>query len=218
MEKSIESIWKEGFLNKDALIAPKINDLYNRKSKHIVDKFKRMYTINIRAIIVFAILVLPFTFITDMPYMGIPICLIFIGLAIISSGLKNQLSNIDTNVNSFQYLHSFNSWVKNMVAFNAKISTYLYPTIFLAMMIGFWFGSIGGDIPGEKFISWLLMEFPNSPLLFGLPVYLIIGVITILVLLAYFGGRIGTWDINLVYGRILKKLDVLVADIEELSA
>ena len=28
MEKSIESIWKEGFLKSDALVAPKLNDLY----------------------------------------------------------------------------------------------------------------------------------------------------------------------------------------------
>ena len=29
MEKSIETIWKEGFLEKDVLLAPKLNDLYN---------------------------------------------------------------------------------------------------------------------------------------------------------------------------------------------
>jgi len=40
MEKSIETIWKEGFLESDALVAPKLNDLYNQKSIHIVDKFK----------------------------------------------------------------------------------------------------------------------------------------------------------------------------------
>jgi hypothetical protein len=30
MEKSIETIWKEGFLKNDALIAPKINNLYTQ--------------------------------------------------------------------------------------------------------------------------------------------------------------------------------------------
>ena len=50
MEKSIETIWKEGFLNQDALIAPKLNNLYNKKSTHIVDKFKRMFRINLIAI------------------------------------------------------------------------------------------------------------------------------------------------------------------------
>ena len=42
MEKSIEAIWKEGFLEQDALVAPKINELYNQKSSDIVDKMTRM--------------------------------------------------------------------------------------------------------------------------------------------------------------------------------
>ena len=52
MEKSIESIWKEGFLKSDALVAPKLNDLYNQKSEHVVDKVNRLYTINLIVIIV----------------------------------------------------------------------------------------------------------------------------------------------------------------------
>jgi hypothetical protein len=31
MTKSIEAMWKEGFVNEACLTAPKINDLYNRK-------------------------------------------------------------------------------------------------------------------------------------------------------------------------------------------
>ncbi len=42
MDKSIETIWKEGFLRGDALVAPKVNDLYAQKSRHIVDKIQRM--------------------------------------------------------------------------------------------------------------------------------------------------------------------------------
>ena len=38
MEKSIETIWKEGFMKDDALVAPKLNDLYNQKSANIIDK------------------------------------------------------------------------------------------------------------------------------------------------------------------------------------
>ena len=43
MEKSIETIWKQGFLKSDALVAPKLNDLYNQKSTHIIDKFNNMF-------------------------------------------------------------------------------------------------------------------------------------------------------------------------------
>ena len=54
MEKSIESIWKQGFLENDAMVAPKLNNLYNQKSIHIIDKFKRMFKINLNALVIFS--------------------------------------------------------------------------------------------------------------------------------------------------------------------
>jgi hypothetical protein len=46
--------------------------------------------------------------------------------------------------------------------------------------------------------------------------YGLLGGILVLVLLAYFGGRIYQWDLNIVYGRVLKKLDEIIADMEDL--
>ena len=44
MDKSIEQIWKNGFLNEDLLI-PKVKSLYNQKSismvENIINKFKK---------------------------------------------------------------------------------------------------------------------------------------------------------------------------------
>ena len=216
MEKSIETIWKEGFLKSDALVAPKLNDLYNQKSTHIIDKFKRMYEINLAAIIVFAIILLPISFITEMPYMGIPMFILFNVVVIFNRKFKKRLDKIDKNQNSYQYLNSFDTWMKDMVSLNTKMSRYLYPYIFISMFMGFWFGSIGGNIPGEDFVNQLIIDYPNMYLLFGLPLFGILGVILVISLLAYFGGRIGKWDVNLVYGGILKKLDELLADMEEL--
>jgi hypothetical protein len=218
MEKSIEAIWKQGFLESNALIAPKLNNLYSKKSIDLVDKFKRMYKINIWAIIIFAFLVLPFSIWTEIPYLGIPMSLLFVFVARFSHKFKNRLDDIDKNVNSYQYIKSFDIWIKDMISFNAKMSRYLYPFIFLSMLAGFWFGDFGGNIPGEEFVNNLIKDYPEMYMLFGLPVVGILGVIVILFLLAFFGGRIGTWDINLVYGRILKKLDGLLAEMEELRS
>ena len=52
MRKTIEATWREGFLNPDALVAPKVNDLYTRKSRHIVDRIQRMQRINEIAIVI----------------------------------------------------------------------------------------------------------------------------------------------------------------------
>ncbi len=218
MENSIETIWKEGFLKNDALVAPRLNDLYNQKSKHIVDKFKRKYKINLIAIIVFSFIVVPISFISKMPYLGILMFILFNGVVIVNRKFRKQLKKIDKGLNSYQYISSFDMWVKELISVNTKMSRYLYPYIFLSMIIGFWFGSFGGNIPGEEFVDKLIIDYPNTYLVFDLPLFGILGVILVTSLLAFFGGRIGKWDLNLVYGGILKKLEVLLADMEELRS
>lgn len=218
MEKSIESIWKEGFLKSDALVAPKLNDLYNQKSKNIVDKFKRLFRINLIALIAFAFIILAMSFIVNIPYMGIPMFLILIATVIINRKFNISLRKIDSSQDSYQYLSSFDRWIKEMVVVNIKLNRFLYPYVFISVIAGFWFGSIGGNIPGEEAINSLLLEFPNTYLIFGIPAIGILAVILIMGILAYSGGRIYKWDLNIVYGRILKKLDEMLADMEELRS
>ncbi len=218
MEKSIETIWKEGFLKNDALVAPKLNNLYSQKSIDIVDKFRRMYKINRIAILAFAFIILPVSFIVKIPYMGISMFFLFTVLGIIAQKFSRDLDKLDKTQNSYQYLLSFDNWVKEMAATNTKLSRFLYPYVFITMITGFWYGSIGGDIPGNNFLNHFIERYPDSYLVFGFPLILIIGVLTIISLLAYFGGQIGEFDLKLGYGRILKKLDGLLADMNELKA
>ena len=218
MEKTIETIWKEGFLKNDALIAPKLNDLYNQKSIHIVDKFKRMYQINLIAIVVFAAVLLLVSFTTEMAYMGILMFILFNAVVIVNRRFSRSLQEIDKSQNSYQYLNSFDKWIKEMVLVNIKLSRYLYPYVFLSMIAGFWFGGFGGDVPGKDFVNEIIIDYPNTYLVFGVPLIGILGVVLVVGLLAFFGGRIGKWDLNIIYGRILKKLDVLINEMEELRS
>jgi hypothetical protein len=216
MEKSIETIWKEGFIKSDALIAPKLNDLYNQKSIDIVEKFKCMYKINIIAIIIFAILIIPISYVTKMIYMGVPVAVLFITVAFIAQKFNKQLNNINKNKSSYEYLNTFNNWVKDMIAVNSKLSTFIYPYIFTAMMMGFWFIDLNGNTGGTLFVNGFISEFPNTTLVNGFPILLLIPYFIIIGFLALFGGRIGRWDINLVYGGILSRLKDLLSDMEEL--
>lgn len=218
MEKSIETIWKEGFLKDNALLAPKLNNLYNQKSIDIVDKFKRMYKINRIAIVAFACIILPVSFIVKIPYMGIGMFVLFFVIITIAQKFSKRLDKLDKTQNSYQYLISFDNWVKEMASTNTKLSRFLYPYVFIIMVAGFWFGSIGGDIPGNKFVNFILLKFPDTYLIFGFPLILIVGALTIISLLAYFGAQIGDFDLKLGYGRILKKLDGILADMKELKA
>jgi len=134
MEKSIEDIWKEGFLKSDALVAPKINDLYNQKSIHIIDKFKRMFKINLIAIVAFSFFFLIATFFIGIPLMGAIYFVALTVLVIINKRLFNGLEKIDQGVSSYQYLKTFNQWIQNMIAIN-KSWQYFCTQLFLCQLL-----------------------------------------------------------------------------------
>jgi len=218
MEKSIENIWKEGFLERDALVAPKINNLYNQKSIHIIDKFKRMFRINLIAIVAFSFAFLIVSIIIGIPITGIIFFVTLSVLVFINKMLLNGLDKIDKGASSYQYLKTFNEWIQKQVAINKKMSRFLYPIIFLSMILGFWFKDAEGMPLGERLVDEILIGFPDIYLIFGIPLIGIVILLLVLVLLAFFGGRIYKWDLNIVYGRIFKKLEELMTDIESLRS
>ena len=217
MEKSIEDIWKEGFLKSDALVAPKINNLYSKKSIHIIDKFKRMFKINLIAIVAFSFIFLIITYFNGMLITGIIFFVILNVLVIINKSLLNDLEKIDKGASSYQYLKTFNDWIKKQVSINKRFSRFMYPIIFLSIIMGLWFIDAEGIPLGERLVGEVLYGFPDTYLIQGIPLIAIIVIILIVGLLALFGGRIYQWDLNLVYGRVFKKLEELMADIEELK-
>jgi hypothetical protein len=216
MEKSIESIWKEGFLKNDALITPKLNNLYKQKSIDIVEKFKRMYKVNIIALMAFALLMLVIAIPSGMPYMALPMFFLFCGIVTIALKFKKKLENLDKSQNSYEYLKSFDNWTKEMIQTNTSLSRFMYPYVFLVMIAGFWFGSFGGDVPGNTMINEYLVNNPETLTVFGVPLFGLIGLVFILAVISYFGAAIGNFDLNIVYGRILDKMDGLLLDMEDL--
>jgi hypothetical protein len=217
MEKSIESIGKEGFVNDDKLIAPKVNDLYNQKSIDIVAKFKRMYRINIIGIVLFSFIIVPVSYAVNIPYMGIMMFLLFNLIIIVNRKTIRAVHKIDNSLNSYEYLISFKNWTDRLIDINTRFSRFLYPYMFLTMFFGFWCGAIGGDVPGDKVVKGFVAEFPNTPLVFGFPLVFIAIMLFAMLFLALVGGRIGKWDFNLGYGRIMRRLNTMIKDMEELK-
>ena len=217
MEKSIENIWKEGFLKSDALVAPKINNLYNQKSIHIIDKFKRMFKINLIVIVVFSVVFLIATIYNGLPVIGISWFLILSGIVIVNSRLLKGLNKINNHANSYEYLVSFNKWLQNQISINRKMARLYYPLFFLSIVVGFWFVDAEGIPLGERLVGEVLYGFPDIYMINGIPLLAIVFMAVVVGILALFGGRIYMWDVNLVYGRVFKKLEELMADIEELK-
>ncbi|WP_339789325.1 hypothetical protein [uncultured Imperialibacter sp.] len=216
MERSIEAIWKEGFLVSDALVAPKINQLYNQKSKHIVDKFKRMFEINLIAILIFSVVLLPVSFLFGMAYMGVPMFLLLNAVAVVNKRLSNGLKKIDKSVSSYQYLKAFDDWMKEQISVNTKMSAFNYPWVFLSMLAGFWFFEIDGRILGDALMNKILTHYSETYLVGGIPLIGIIGVMLVVVLLAFFGGRLYKFELKLIYGNVMNRLQEMLADMEEL--
>ncbi|MDX1446583.1 hypothetical protein [Lishizhenia sp.] len=218
MEKSIESIWKEGFMDADALVAPRVNKLYSKKSTHIIEKFKRMFKMNLILIVIGSLVVLTASFLVGLPYMGI---LLFIGLNILfllNIKFLKSLKNIDNSKSSYDYLMSFDQWLKNQISVNRRFSRLFYPYIFMALFLGFWMKNVEGKHLGKYAVEKLLQTYPDLYSIAGIPLVILLSVLCMLILLYLVGGKIYEWDFNIVYGRIKAKLDDMVNDIQALRA
>ena len=209
MDKSIETIWKEGFLENDKLVAPKLNNLYNRKSEHIIEKFNRMFRMNLILIVLFSFTFLAYTIYDGIALLGISYFIIMISIAVVNKKMLNSLGEIDKNVSSYIYLKSFNEWMNKQLFINRRMAKFYYPAFFLLLVA--WLGSYGKGFRNEILGSNHEIYFYN-----GLPVYWIISILIITGIIAFFGGKIYNFEVNLVYGRVFTKLDELIKDIEEL--
>lgn len=214
MEKSIESIWKEGFLKSDLLVAPKINNLYNQKSKTLIEKIQRMMRINIILIVAFSLLILVWWYLTDVLYLGIFIFAMLNTVALYAKLQMDRMNGIDYGESSYHYLKAFNHWIKRMIDSNTKVMRFFYPLIFIATAGTVWFSNDNEIVLYEVITKY----FPDVVMLGGIPVVFLVAVLLIAIVMTVFGSKIYKWDVNLVYGRVFRKLDEIIADMEELRS
>lgn len=211
MTKSIEAIWKEGFINEAHLAAPKINDLYNRKSQNIVDKLQSMFATNIKAIMIGCLIMLIMMSLVGAPFLGIYICCLLLPLILIAKRELKKSVNLSKGQSSYDYLLSFNNWLKNSIKVYSGYYKYFYPLFFLGMAIQGIVSKAGG-----KLIALLLEHFPTDLMIFGQPYYLIFALVFLTLMFARFAEAIYQWDLNIIYGHQFKKLEELITDMKEL--
>ena len=211
MEKSIETIWKEGFLKNDPLVVPKINDLYTQKSSSAVDKLMKIGKINLQAIIAAAVIILIICIAAGLAYMGISLFLLLAWVVIYGKKKAARIKEIDKSLSSYQYLKEIDFWLKEVIAGYTKMYRFLYPAIFLIFTFGLWMSKYGKGMFDE-----IVSKSPDQFLIFDVPVIWIIGVLIFAGLISLLAGPIYRFDLNLVYGRVFKKLDELLADMEQL--
>ncbi|MCF8259655.1 MAG: hypothetical protein K9J12_02695 [Melioribacteraceae bacterium] len=213
MEKSIETIWKEGFLENDDLVAPKINDLYTRKSVSAVDQLMKIGKLNLQVIIIAAVIILIAAEIAGLRLMGISIFLLLGWVVIYGKKKANKVREIDKSLSSYQYLKEIDIWLKDVIAGYTKMYRFLYPALFLIFTFGLWLSEVGKGMFDE-----IISKSPDLFLIFGVPGIWVIGVLVFAGIISLSAGAIYKFDLNLVYGRVFKKLDELLAEMEQLRS
>jgi hypothetical protein len=214
MEKSIETIWKEGFLRNDQMIAPKINDLYNQKSLGIIEKIKRMLKVNLIAIVVISLVVLVWWYFLDVLHIGIFVCLALNGFAFYVKVQTDHMKEADQGTNSYDYLRAFDHWLETSMKNNTRVMRFFYPMMFLAAVATIWFSNDNAAFLKEFFTT----HYPQLALWGDIPVAVLVVVMAVTLAITFFAGRIYRWDVNLVYGRAFKKLKEILSDMEELRS
>lgn len=211
MTKSIETMWKEGFVNEAHLTAPKINDLYNRKSQNIVDKLLNMFAVNINAIIIGGIIMMVLMTVVGAPFLGVYIACLLIPLVIIAKKELKKSVNLSKGQSSYDYLMSFDQWLKSSIAAYARYYKVFYPLFFLGMAIQGIVSEAGG-----VFISLVIKSFPTDFILLGQPYYLLVVLIILTLIVAKYAEALYRLDLNIIYGRQFKKLAELIDDMKAL--
>ncbi|MDW7692043.1 hypothetical protein R9C00_15125 [Flammeovirgaceae bacterium SG7u.111] len=211
MDNSIENTWKDGFLNDDAMIAPKINNLYTQKSKNIIDKLIKMFKLNFLFIIGLGLFFFAWSVFAGTIWVGLFMLLIFIGLAMYSKKQFDRMENIEKNLSTYQYLKAFDNWLQEAIASFTQIFRFFYPLIFISFMVGFRFSTYG-----EQVMEKLATKFPDLQLVWGFPLYPSLAVLFIALIIGIFAGPLYRLDLNLMYKNSFKKLKEIITDMEEL--
>jgi hypothetical protein len=215
MEQSIESLWKTGFIAEDALVAPHLNNLYNKKSMSIIEKFKRMLTINTWAIFFGSLLVLAGGISFKVPLAGIIIFVLLQILVGLSVYYLRQLKTIEYGTTSLDYLKSFKNWLDQSFDTYGKFYRIFYPVFFPTFILGMAFANIESLKEGSFYARYMAGRTDFE--LFGIPVWLLMILVTVTITAFLFGQKIYELDVKSIYGPIMRKLDTLLNEMNELE-
>ena len=209
MNNSIETIWQHGFVDDMALIAPKVGDLYNRKSENLIDRFEFLFEKNQKAVLAAIWVVVIVLAIMGAPILGGFIACMLLSLVFVGKQQLVALKQITKDQNCYDYLVSFDNWLENAMKQYTQIYRVFYPLLFLSCATRILYSDFGKDIIGS---------FTNTISIAGIPWFCWLIVISITLLLGVFGGNIYRADVNLVYGAEIKKLKSLINEIHSLKS
>ena len=212
MKSSIETIWKEGFLNEKSLSVPKINDLYNQKSIHVTDRVKRMFRVNLILIAVMAAVIPLIYYFAGALWQGLAASALLLLTGWYNIRQLQGLPALNQGANSLEYLRSFDRWLKDVLSRSERAARFSYLLYFLIAVSTLW-----AVWSGQEGLALKVQEkYPDLLFVGNVPLAALIAAGLFFLLLFWFSGKIYQWDLRLMYGRVFDKLEETIAEMEKL--
>ncbi len=200
MENSIETIWTKGFLKEETLAAPRINNLYQKKSGLLIEKLKRTYRTDNKSIIPLGILSIIAFGVAGHLVTGMYVLALMTGMFFLNRRKLASLESISIEVSSYDYLLKYREMFLNLKTFYTRL--------------------LGFGLPFAGIVGYFLF-FWNTPMLHDflqLKAIYILGILLSLgLLLSGIGVVAYRFSLKLIYGRFIQKLEEMIAEMEELG-
>jgi hypothetical protein len=132
-------------------------------------------------------------------------------LIIIAKKELKKSVDLSKGQSSYDYIMSFNNWLQSSIKVYSGYYKIFYPMFFLGMATQAIVSKAGG-----KLIALLVDALPTSIIILGQPYYILLALALLTIIIARYAESLYRLDLNIVYGRQLKKLDELIIDMEEL--
>ncbi|WP_442265718.1 hypothetical protein ACSIGC_15670 [Tenacibaculum sp. ZS6-P6] len=205
MEKSIEKIWNEAFIDEQSLIAPRINNLYNQKSKSIVNKIKRTYEFDNRGLLPIAGIVAIGGILLSETIIGLYGTILILCLYYYNTKLLSRFSNLDVKSDNLTYLKNYRRVVKSVSLATKRMFIFVIPFVVLSIFILAFF------VKEKSFLSRFIKEGTTFLEIIGIGGSIAL-IFSIIAMLAF---KLST---KLLYGTLFSKLDDLINEIEGLKS
>lgn len=205
MEKSIEKIWNEAFINEQSLIVPKINDLYNQKSKSVINKIKRTYEIDNKGLLPMALILAIGMSVFSEAIIGIYSAFLLLCLYFFNQRLLSQFKTIDIHSDNLTYLKKYRSIITEITKATKKLFIFAIPMAVLSIF------AIAYSIKEKSFLGAFISN--DSSVIQILGIGLVVAITVSLIGLLVF--KLST---KILYATLISKLDSIIQEIEELRA
>ncbi|NVK09383.1 MAG: hypothetical protein HWD89_10035 [Tenacibaculum sp.] len=204
MEKSIEKRWNEAFVNEQSLIAPKINDIYNQKSKSVINKIRRTYEFDNKGLLPMAVIVVIGGILLSETIIAAYGAFLILSLYFFNTRLLKRFKTIDVKSDNLTYLKNYRRVINSVSKATKKLFIFAIPLAIVSIF------ALAYGVKEQSFLS----NYISSETSF-------IGILSVGFMVAIATAMIGyfvyTISTKVLYHSLISKLDDIIKELEELK-